>query len=141
MKRKKFLSRLIGEMTGFLLESNPLRLVVSLHQEEDGAHITFFDDTQRTDAEIKRIKEALNPKKVRPELADYYGAMAERHAQHRCPSQAHRLADRHATVSNSESGIKIDLWLGSDAFNPQDFTVEGTGNTIYPQGYIIKSTH
>jgi len=124
MKRKKFLSRLIAEVTGFLLESNPLRLVVSLHQEEDGAHITFFDDTQRSDAEIARITEALNPKKVRPELADYYGAMAGSTLNIDARLKLIGWQVKHATVSNSESGIKIDLWLGSDAFNPQNFTVE-----------------
>ena len=124
MKRKKFLSRLIGEMTGFLLESNPLRLVISLHQEDDGAHITFFDDRERTNAEVRRITEALNPKKVRPELADYYGAMAGSTLNIDARLKLIGWQVKHATVSNSESGIKIDLWLGSDAFNPQDFTVE-----------------
>lgn len=124
MKRRKFLSRLIGEVTGFLLESDPLRLVVSLHQEEDGAHITFFDDHKRSPDEIKRITEALNPKKVRPELADYYGAMAGSTLNIASQLKLIGWQVKHATVSNSDSGIKIDLWLGSDAFNPQNFTVE-----------------
>ena len=76
MKRKDFLGRLIGEVTNFLLEGNPLRLVVSLHQEDDGAHISFFDDRPRSEEEIKRIYNSLNPRKSRPELAEYYGLMA-----------------------------------------------------------------
>jgi hypothetical protein len=32
---------------------------------------------------------------------------------------------KHASVSNSDSGLQIDLWLGSDAFNPENFTLDG----------------
>ncbi|NMA22995.1 MAG: hypothetical protein GX938_05760 [Spirochaetales bacterium] len=124
MKRKEFLGRLIGEMTSFLLQNNPLRLVISLHQEDDGAHITFFDDHQRTEAQVAKIREALNPKKVRPELAEYYGAMAGSTLNIDARLKLIGWQIKHATVSNSKSGIKIDLWLGSDAFNPKDFTVE-----------------
>ncbi len=124
MKRKEFLGRLIGEVTSFLLEDNPLRLVVSLHQEDDGAHITFFDDHQRTEAEVEQIRQALNPKKTRPELAAYYGSMAgsTRNIDARLKLIGWQI--KAATVSNSESGIKIDLWLGSDSFNPTDFTID-----------------
>ena len=68
MKRKEFLGRLIGEVTNFLLEGNPLRLVVSLHQEPDGAHISFFDDRPRTEEEIARFA-AHHPKGTVPFLA------------------------------------------------------------------------
>ena len=51
MKRKEFLSRLIGEISGYILESNPLRMVISLHQEEDGAQIIIFDDKIRNKKE------------------------------------------------------------------------------------------
>lgn len=124
MKRKEFLGRLIGEMTNFLLEGNPLRLVVSLHQEEDGAHISFFDDRKRTEAEIKRIYQALNPQKSRPELADYYGQMAGRDVPWDSRLKLVGWQIKHASVENSDSGIKIDLWLGSDAFNPENFTIK-----------------
>jgi hypothetical protein len=123
MKRKEFLSRLIGEVTAFLLEGNPLRLVVSLHQEEDGAHITFFDDQQRSEAQIQKIREALNPRRIRPELADYYGSMAGSSLNIDSRLKLIGWQIKQATVANSESGIKIDLWLGSDAFNPENFTV------------------
>ena len=77
MKRKEFLGRLIGELTNFMLENNPLRLVISLHQEDDGAHISFFDDQPRSEKELEQIRASLNPKTQRPELAQYYGQMAE----------------------------------------------------------------
>lgn len=124
MKRKEFLGRMIGEVTNFLLDGNPLRLVVSLHQEDDGAHISFFDDKIRTPEEIKRIYNALNPQKSRPELAEYYGLMAGHDMAWDARLKLIGWQIKAASVENSDSGIKIDLWLGSDAFNPEDFTLD-----------------
>ena len=61
MKRKEFLGRLIGEISSFILEGNPLRMVISLHQEPDGAHLSVFDDRRRDEKELERIRQALNP--------------------------------------------------------------------------------
>ncbi|HPX28987.1 MAG TPA: hypothetical protein PK909_05105 [Sphaerochaeta sp.] len=116
MKRKEFLSRLIGEMTDFLLEGDPLRLVVSLHQEEDGAHLSFFDDQERTEREIEKIRTALNPKRNRPELAAYYGTMAGRDLNLGSRLKLIGWQIKQATVTNNNPGIHIDLWLGSDSF-------------------------
>ncbi len=123
MKRKEFLGRLIGEVTNFLLEGNPLRLVVSLHQEDDGAHISFFDDQMRSEEEIKRIYNSLNPQKSRPELAEYYGLMAGHDMAWDARLKLIGWQIKHASVDNSDSGLRIDLWLGSDAFNPENFTL------------------
>ncbi|MDT4762613.1 hypothetical protein [Sphaerochaeta sp. PS] len=124
MKRKEFLGRLIGELTNFMLEGNPLRLVVSLHQEDDGAHISFFDDRPRSEAELEQIRKALNPKAQRPELAQYYGLMAGHDMAWGARLKLIGWQIKHASVSNSDSGLQIDLWLGSDAFNPDNFTLE-----------------
>ncbi len=123
MKRKEILGRLIGEVTNFLLEGNPLRMVVSLHQEDDGAHLSFFDDQKRSDAEIQKINKALHPKQSRPELAEYYGLMAGHDVTWDARLQLIGWQIKQATVSNSDSGLRIDLWLGSDAFNPEQFTI------------------
>jgi hypothetical protein len=123
MKRKEFLGRLIGELTNFILEGNPLRMVVSLHQEEDGAHVSIFDDHKRSDKEIEMIRSALNPKARRPELAEYYGLMAGHDMTWEARLKLIGWQVKHASVQNSDSGIQIDLWLGSDAFNPADFTL------------------
>ena len=123
MKRKDFLGRLIGEVTNFLLEGNPLRLVVSLHQEDDGAHISFFDDRPRSEEEIQRIYNSLNPQKSRPELAEYYGLMAGHDMAWDARLKLIGWQIKHASVDNSDSGLRIDLWLGSDAFNPENFTL------------------
>ena len=124
MKRKEFLNRLIGEVSNFLLEGNPLRMVISLHQEEDGAHLSFFDDRKRSEEDLKRMREALNPKHTRPELAEYYGMMAGHDTSWDARLKLIGCQIKHATVRNSDSGVQIDLWLGSDAFNPDQFTIE-----------------
>ncbi|MGE4583959.1 MAG: hypothetical protein AB7C91_04865 [Sphaerochaeta sp.] len=126
MKRKEFLGRLIGEVTNFLLQGNPLRLVVSLHQEEDGAHVSFFDDQIRSEEEIQKIYQALNPKQSRPELAEYYGMMAGHDMTWDARLKLIGWQIKHASVDNSDSGLRIDLWLGGDAFNPEHFTMGDT---------------
>lgn len=123
MKRKDFIGHLIGELTNFMLETNPLRLVVSLHQEEDGAHISFFDDIPRSEKELEQIRKALNPTTQRPELAQYYGQMVSNDMTWGARLKLIGWQIKQATVSNSDSGLQIDLWLGSDAFNPAQFTL------------------
>ena len=123
MKRKEFLGRLIGEICGYILESNPLRMVVSLHQEEDGAHISIFDDNIRDEQELEQIRKALNPAAKRPELAGYYGMMAGRDATWDTRLKLVGWQIKKATVQNNDSGTQIELWLGGDAFNPTNFTL------------------
>ncbi|MDD3365850.1 MAG: hypothetical protein PHS67_01140 [Sphaerochaetaceae bacterium] len=124
MKRKEILNRLIGEVTNFLLEDNPLRLVVSLHQEDDGAHLSFFDDRKRTEEELESIRTSLNPKHTRPELAGYYGMMAGHDTSWKARLNLIGWQIKGASVKNNDSGLQIDFWLGSDAFNPDHFTIE-----------------
>ena len=123
MKRKEFLSRLIGEISGYILESNPLRMVISLHQEEDGAHIIIFDDKIRDKNELQEIRKALNPTERRPELAEYYGMMAGRDAAWDTRLKLVGWQIKKATVENNDSGTQIELWLGEDSFNPANFTM------------------
>ncbi len=115
---------MIGELTNFMLETNPLRLVVSLHQEDDGAHISFFDDRPRSEEELEMIRKALNPKIQRPELAQYYGQMAGHDMAWGARLKLIGWQIKQATVSNSDSGLQIDLWLGSDSFKPDNFTLD-----------------
>ncbi len=124
MKRKDFLNNLIAEVTNFMLEGNPLRLVVSLHQESDGAHLSFFDDRKRSESELVKIRKALNPTHNRPELADYYGMMTGHDSSWEGRLKLIGWQVKHASVNNSDSGLQIDLWLGSDSFNPADFTID-----------------
>jgi hypothetical protein len=98
-------------------------MVVSLHQEEDGAHVSIFDDHKRSEKELEMIRSALNPKARRPELAEYYGLMAGHDMTWEARLKLIGWQVKHASVQNSDSGIQIDLWLGSDAFNPANFTL------------------
>ena len=124
MKRREFLNVLIAEVSNFLLEGNPLRLVISLHQESDGAHLSFFDDRKRDEGELMKIRKALNPSHIRPELAGYYGQMAGHDTSWSARLKLIGWQIKRASVNNTDSGIKSDIWLGSDAFNPEEFTIE-----------------
>jgi hypothetical protein len=99
MKRKNFILHLIGEISSYLLEENPMRLVISLHQEKD-----------------------LNRPK-RPELASYYGAMTGQDLLGSSRLDLLGWQLKHADVSHTSSGIKIDLWLGGDKFDSERFNI------------------
>ena len=47
MNRKEIILHLIGELAHFILDRNPERMVISLHQEKGGLHLVVFDDTTR----------------------------------------------------------------------------------------------
>lgn len=130
MKRQELLNRLIGEVSNFLLEGNPLRLVISLHQEKDGVHLSFFDDCARSDTELKQIREALNPRRLRPELAEYYGSLAGHDTSWDARLKLIGWQIKGATVTNDDCGTRIDLWLGGEAFKPEDFTLEQRCSTL-----------
>jgi len=122
MKRKDFVLQLIGEISSYILEEDPMRMVISLHQETDGLHLCIIDDNEHSDAEIEKMTKALNSRK-RPELAGYYGAMT---GQDLLGSSRLNLLGwqlKHADVTRTGSGIKIDLWLGGDGFDSQKFTI------------------
>ncbi|NCC65406.1 MAG: hypothetical protein EOM15_12200, partial [Spirochaetia bacterium] len=65
-------------------------------------------------------------KKSRPELAEYYGMMAGHDITWDARLKLIGWQIKHATVENSDSGLRIDLWLGSDAFNPEQFSLNKT---------------
>ena len=75
MKHTEFLLHLINEIAHYILDANPMRMVISLHQEEDGLHLAILDDKRRNRSELDKIRNALQPHD-RPELAGYYGSMA-----------------------------------------------------------------
>lgn len=122
MKRKDLLLHLIGEISSYILDGDPMRMVISLHQEKDGLHLCIIDDNEHTDKEIEKMDRALNSRK-RPELAGYYGAMT---GQDLLGSSRLNLLGwqlKHCDVSRTDNGIKIDLWLGGDGFDSKKFTI------------------
>ena len=122
MKRKEFLLHLIGEISNFILDSNPSRMVISLHQESDGLHLAVLDNTERSEDEIEEISRMLNSRK-RPELSGYYGTMTGHDLLGQARLDMLGWQVKHATVSRTAEGLKIDLWLGSDRFDPTNFNL------------------
>lgn len=122
MNRKEYILHLIGEIAHFVLDGEPTRMVISLHMEEDGLHLAAFDDTPRTDEEIKKLQESLGGAR-RPELAGYYGQMAGFDLLGSGRLNLIGWQVKQADVSRVEDTTRINLWLGGERFNPDSFTI------------------
>ncbi|MBT3288039.1 MAG: hypothetical protein HN904_12470 [Victivallales bacterium] len=122
MNRKDFVLQLIGEMAHYVLDTDPMRMVMSLHQEEDGLHLCILDSIKRDDAELETIRTSLNTSH-RPELAGYYGSMAGYDGLGEARLNLIGWQVKGADVSDTGSGTRIDLWLGGERFDPASFTL------------------
>ncbi len=122
MKRRDFIVQLIGEISSYILAEDPMRMVISLHQEEDGLHLCILDNNEHSDAEIEKMNKALNSRK-RPELAGYYGAMTGQDLLGASRLNLLGWQLKHSEVTRTDSGLKIDLWLGGSQFDSQKFTI------------------
>jgi hypothetical protein len=122
MNRKEYILHLIGEVAHYVLDGEPTQMVISLHQEEDGLHLAVFDDTPRSDEEIRAMQEALGGRR-RPELAGYYGGMAGVDLLGSGRLNLIGWQVKNADVSRVEGTTRINLWLGGERFNPERFTL------------------
>lgn len=123
MNRKDIILHLLGEISSYILDGDPSRMVISLHQEEDGLHLCVIDNNgDHTDEEIEKMEQALNSQK-RPELAGYYGAMTGHDLLGASRLDLLGWQVKHGDVSRTDSGIKIDLWMGGDEFQSDKFTI------------------
>ncbi|MCE1206880.1 MAG: hypothetical protein LWX00_05690 [Spirochaetia bacterium] len=123
MKRREFLVHLISEVSSFLLQGNPRKMVVSLHQEADGIHLAVLDDRPRSDAEIADIEHALNTAR-RPELAGYYGQMAGQDLLGSARLNLVGWQIKHADVLKTpEGGVMLNLWIGGEGFEFDKFNL------------------
>ena len=122
MKRSELILHLISGLTHYVLEADPIRVVVSLHQEDDGVHVAVLDDTFREDETLRKMQTDLNRSK-RPELAGYYGSMSGYDMLGHARLDLLGWQVKHADVSRTDSGTRIDLWLGGDRFDPTQFTI------------------
>lgn len=122
MKRKDIILHLLSEMSSYILEGDPQRMVISLHQEESGLHLCILDSNEHSDKEIKTIERTLNSQK-RPELAGYYGAMTGHDLLGSSRLELLGWQVKHADVSRTDSGIKIDLWMGGEEFESERFSI------------------
>jgi len=85
-------------------------------------HLCLLDDNAHTDEEIGKIEKSLNSRK-RPELAGYYGAMTGHDLLGDSRLDLLGWQVKHADVTRTDSGIKIDLWLGGERFESDRFTI------------------
>lgn len=122
MKRNEFLLHLIGQIAHYVLDAEPMRMVVSVHQEEDGVHLAVIDSNIRSSEELDKIRNALN-NPDRPELASYYGSLAGFDMLGEARLDLVGWQIKAATVSSTQSGTRIDIWLGGDRFAPEQFTI------------------
>ena len=123
MKRREFIVHLISEISSFILQDQPRKMVVSLHQEADGIHLAVIDDRPRTDAEIQDIARSLNASR-RPELAGYYGEMAGHDLLGSARLNLVGWQIKHADVMKTpEGGIMLNLWIGGEGFEYSKFTL------------------
>jgi hypothetical protein len=119
MNRKEYILHLIGEVAHYILDGEPARMVISLHQEQDGLHLVALDDTPRTDEEIRNIELALNAGS-RPELAGYYGGMAGLDLLGSGRLNLIGWQVKQADVSRVGTTTRINLWLGAEGFVPPE---------------------
>jgi len=122
MENKEYLVHLISQISNFILEAGPNRMVMSLHQEEDGLHLCIVDSTVRTDEELAEISDALNSAE-RPELGEYYGAMGGSDLLGAARLNLIGWQIKCGDVSRTGNGTKIDLWLGGDRFDSSYFSI------------------
>lgn len=122
MKRKDIILHLLSEISSYILEGDPQRLVISLHQEESGLHLCVIDTNHHSDEEIEQMERALNSQK-RPELAGYYGAMTGHDLLGSSRLDLLGWQIKHADLSRLNEGLKIDLWLGGEEFQSDQFNI------------------
>ena len=122
MRRRELITHLISEISSYVLEGDPMRMVISLHQEEDGLHLSIMDDAPHSDEEIEQMEKDLNSQK-RPELAGYYGAMTGRDLLGASRLNLLGWQVKHTDITRIDKGIKIDFWLGGDRFDSRQFNI------------------
>lgn len=123
MKRQELYVQMISEIANFLLNGNPRKMVISLHQEADGFHIAAIDDRPRSDKEIEELRESLMVQQ-RPELAAYYGTMMGHDLLGGARLDIIGMQIKGVKVESVPGGgIMINLWVGSEGFDPKMFTM------------------
>lgn len=125
-QRNELLLHLIGEVGHFILDSDPNRMVINLHLEENGFHLTILDDVERTDAEIENINRSLHAEQ-RPELAGYYGSMAGADMLGNARLNLVGWQVKGGHIRKRDGGTQIDLWVGDDQFDSSKFNIPEDG--------------
>lgn len=110
---KETIIHLITELSNYLLEAKPTRMVLSLDHETDLLHLTIKDDISRRDEELESMRRALGAQ-GRPELAEYYSGMAgcDFMGAPRLNLVGWRV--KKAEINRTAEGTRIELWIGED---------------------------
>ena len=120
MKNKDYLLHLLAELSNYILEDNPSRMDISLHQGSDGLHLSVLDDNPRSEKDLEAIRAALNTTE-RPELAEYYGSMGGSDLLGHARLNLIGWQVKRADVERTPNGTRINLSLGSDQFDTTHF--------------------
>jgi len=132
-KAKEYIVHLLSELSNYILESHPSRMVISLHQEEDGLHLCLVDNCPRTEDELFAMRSALHPQ-ARPELAEYYGAMEGSDLAGKARLNLIGWQVKDAQVARTANGTQIDLWMGGEKFCATQFTIPKKNDAPPPSG-------
>ncbi|MEN6363674.1 MAG: hypothetical protein ABFC81_01205 [Rectinema sp.] len=123
MKHKDVIVHLISEVSRYILEGDPGKMVISLHREADGIHLCVLDDRARSEGEMEAVARSLNASS-RPELAGYYGTMAGHDLLGQARLNLVGWQIKHAEVERTpEGGAMLNLWIGGEAFDDSKFTM------------------
>lgn len=123
MKHKDVIVHLVSEVTRYILEGDPGKMVISMHREGDGLHLCILDDRARTEEELESIRHSLNTRS-RPELAGYYGSMAGHDLLGNARLNLVGWQIKHADIERTpEGGAMFNLWIGGEFFDVSKFTM------------------
>ena len=127
MKHKDVMVHLISEVTRYILQGDPGKMVISLHREGDGIHLCVIDDRVRSDDEMREIERSLNTVQ-RPELAGYYGTMAGHDLLGSARLNLVGWQIKHADIIRTpEGGAMLNLWIGGEYFDGSKFNIPKRG--------------
>ncbi|MFN3410583.1 MAG: hypothetical protein ACK4YF_00285 [Exilispira sp.] len=122
MKQEEMIVKIISEVSHFVLSGDPTRMVISLHKEKGGIHLAIFDDIKRSDKEIEEIKRIISVGQ-RPELSGYYGNLAGNNLLGEARLDLIGWQVKYIDVNKIRDGLKIDIWIGSEEFDKDKFTI------------------
>lgn len=126
--RQDLILHLIGEMANHVLKKNPKKMMISLHQEEDGMHLCVVDHSKHTDAEIAKLEKMMNSRK-RPELSGYYGEMVGHDFLGSSRLDLIGWQVKKVDISRWGEGIMIDIWMGGSNFQKSQFNMDKNSKT------------
>lgn len=122
MQKEEMIVKIISEVSHFILQEDPTRMVISLHKEKDGIHLAIFDDTKRTKKDIEKLKRLISIGQ-RPELSGYYGNLAGNNLLGEARLDLIGWQVKFIDLNETNDGLKIDIWIGSEDFDKDKFTI------------------